>query len=215
MSDAHLLAHDVTDPQAPASHVVHQRRVLRNSRLKQQLRDLVAAYTSARFLGSCAPLEELAALAGFLPHELAIVEAKLGKQVIAIVCVPFGGWSRPEFMHRVFSLRAKARAQGHQVVVVSQGIVDRQPRLGNASIIGVAGRRVTVGSTARMAVLAHLVEHGDCPISELAALIQTDHKDPYGAILNLVANDVLKIDLRRCISPSSLVGLPNADDLGE
>ena len=99
---------------------------------------------------------------------------------------------------------------GH-VVVVSQGIVDRQPRLGNASIIGVAGRRVRVSSTARMKVLAHLIENGDCQLSDLASTIAADHPDPYGAILNLVSNDVLRIDLAKVLSPTSMVGLAGDD----
>lgn len=50
-----------TSPSVPAGH---ERRVLRNSRLKQQLRDLVEAYTSATFIGTGHVVEELAARAG-------------------------------------------------------------------------------------------------------------------------------------------------------
>lgn len=212
MSDIQMTAPEAVRPTSPPAPAGHERRVLRNARLTQQLRDLVEAYTPAKFLGLSRPVEELAAKAGFQPHDLSIVEVLLGKRLVTILCVPFGGWTRPEFMERVRILRSRAKAGGHETVVVSQGIVDRQPRLGNASIIGVAGRRVTVNSTARMKVLAHLIDSGDCPLSELAALIAGDHADPYGAILNLVSNDVLRIDLGRVISPASLVGLPGDDD---
>lgn len=206
MSDLQTLDVDRISPAARASH---ERRVHRNHRLKRELRDLVNAYTSARFLGSGRFVEDMAAKAGIHSHELCIVDVLLRGATVTIVCVPYGGWTRPEFMERVHALRIGAKAQGRRVVVVPQGIVDRQPRLGNASIIGVAGKRVTVDATARMTVLAHLVENGDCSLSDLASLL--DHPDPYGAILNLISQDVLRIDLRRCISPSSLVGLPNGD----
>lgn len=211
MSDVQMAAPQATRNTTPSVPAGHDRRVLRNSRLKQQLRDLVEAYTSAKFVGSSRVVEGLAAKAGFQGHDLSIVEVMLGKRLITIVCVPFGGWTRPEFMQRVLVLRSRARAHGLDVVVVSQGIVDRQPRLGNASIIGVAGRRVSVSSTARMKVLAHLIENGDCQLSELAAVIAADHPDPYGAILNLVSNDVLRIDLAKVISPTSMVGLAGED----
>lgn len=211
MSDIQMTAPEAVRPTSPFVPAGHQRRVLRNSRLKQQLRDLVEAYTSAKFIGAGHAVEGLAANAGFQAHDLSIVDVLLGKRLVTIVCVPFGGWTRPEFMDRVHVLRSRAKAQGHHVVVVSQGIVDRQPRLGNASIIGVAGRRVSVSSTARMKVLAHLIDNGDCQLSDLASTIAADHPDPYGAILSLVSNDVLRIDLAKVISPTSMVGLAGDD----
>ena len=177
---------------------------------EQQIRDLVETHTKARYLGRSKFIEKLASDLGFEAHDLCIVNVLLGKRSVSLICVPHGSWKRPEVMARVRTLRQRAKASSHNVVLVPQSIVERQPRLGNASIIGVAGKNVSVDATSRMTVLSHLIENGDCALSDLASLI--DHIDPYGAVLSLVSAGVLRIQLTRCISPHSLVGLPDRDE---
>lgn len=184
-----------------------QRQIGRNVRLHEQLRDLVHAHPEAAYIGANGAVEGIAYSLGFAPHDLCVVDVQLAGKVVTLVCVPHQHWNRPASMAKVLDLRFQAKAAGHLVVLVPQSIVERQPRLGNAEIIARTAK-VRVDSASRMIVLAHLIEHGDTSLSELAGLIQ--HSDPFAAILHLVAVGAVAIDLERAITPSSLVGIPSA-----
>lgn len=183
------------------------RHIKRNMQLHRQVRDLVGAYTDATYVGPNPAVEALAAGLGFEAHDLCVTEIRFGARLITLIVVPHHVWRRPERMARAIQLRDLARCAGSECILVPQGLVERQPRLGNASLLGVVGSAVRVGATDRMRVLAHLIENGDCALGELAALVE--HRDPYGAILHLAASGVVRIDLYRCISPTTMIGLPD------
>lgn len=196
-------------PTAPASGEHHRRhrQIRGNLRLHRQIRDLVQAYTEATYLGENRTVDELSFQLGFEPQDLCICDIRLKSRLVTLIVVPHQGRRRREAMPRLIDLRHQARTAGFHAILIPQTVVERQPRLGNASLLGMVASGVKVDATARMVILGHLIENGDCAISELAALIK--HDDPYAAILHLAAVGALKIDLRRVISPSTLVGLPD------
>ena len=69
---------------------------------------------------------------------------------------------------------------------------EREPRLGNSQLLA-RTVNVKVDATARMTVLAHLIENGACCLSELAGLIE--HHDPFGAVLHLVTTGVIALSI--------------------
>lgn len=178
------------------------RHIKRNVRLHRQIRDLASAHPKSSYIGGNASVENMAAHLGFEPHDLAIADIRLAGKVVTIICVPYRIWNRPYSMGRVIDLRFQARFAGHAAILVPQGIIDREPRLGNSRLLA-GTAKVKVDATSRMVVLGHLIENGPCSLAELASLVP--HNDPFGAVLHLVTAGAISIRTDRCISPCSMV----------
>src|SRR5690606_10992314 len=133
-------------------------------------------------------------------------DIRINGRLVTLICMPHNVWNRPYTMGRVIDLRFRARKAGDNVVLVPQGVVERQPQSDNAAMLGRLVK-VRVDATTRMIVLAHLIENGDCALAELADLIE--HPDPFGAVLHLVAVGAVSIDISQCITPYTMVGLPH------
>lgn len=201
------LARTESNAHATGERYRRHRQIKGNLKLHAQIRDLVQAYTRAVYIGENRLVEDLALRAGFAPHDLCICDIRLAQRPVTLIVVPHQGWRRREAMPALIDLRHRARMAGYHAILIPQSAVEKQPRLGNASLLGAVFMGVTVDATSRMVVLEHLIANGDCPLGELASLIT--HRDPFGAILHLAAVGALKIDLRRVISPHTMVGLPD------
>jgi hypothetical protein len=184
------------------------RHIKRNIRLQQQIRDLISANPSCRYIGGNFAVEHIARGLSFEPHDLAIADVKIGRRIVVLICVPHRIWDNKLPLSRVIELRAKARAAGHAAILVPQAIIEREPRLGNSQLLA-RTKSIKVDATSRMAVLAHLIENGASCLSELAGLIR--HSDPFGAILHLVTTGVIAIDLRWCITPYTIADIAAPD----
>lgn len=182
------------------------RHIDRNTRLREQIIDLVRAYRRSEYIGGNAMVETMAQEIGFEPHDLCICDIRINGRLVTLICVPHNVWNRAYAMGRVIDLRFRARKAGYNVVLVPQGFVERQPRSDNASMLRRLAK-VRVDATTRMIILAHLIENGDCALAELADLIE--HPDPFGAVLHLVAVGAVSIDINQCITPYTMVGLPD------
>lgn len=182
------------------------RHIDRNTRLREQIIDLVRAYRRSEYIGGNAMVETMAQEIGFEPHDLCICDIRINGRLVTLICVPHNVWNRPYAMGRVIDLRFRARKAGYDVVLVPQGVVERQPRSDNATMLRRLAK-VRVDATTRMIVLAHLIENGDCALAELADLIE--HPDPFGAVLHLAAVGAVSIDITQCITPYTMVGLPD------
>lgn len=206
MTHAHSANSNVCLRRRTGSEFRRLRHIDRNTRLRQQIVDLVRAHHRSDYVGANAAVEAMAHEAGFEPHDICICNIRIQGRLVTLVCVPHGIWNRPYAMGRVIDLRFRARKAGHNVVLVPQSVVERQPRSDNAAML----RRlatVRIDSTSRMIVLAHLIENGDCALAELADLIE--HPDPFGAVLHLAAVGAISIDINHCITPYTMVGLPD------
>lgn len=180
------------------------RHIKRNVKLHQQIRDLIRANPACKYIGGNAPVEALAARLGFMPHDLAIADVKIGRRVLTLICVPHRIWDRAYPSAKVIDLRFQARQEGHAAILVPQSVVEREPRLGNSQLLA-RTKSVTLDATCRMAVLAHLIENGASCLSELAGLVK--HADPFGAVLQLVTTGAVSIDLDKCITPYTMVDI--------
>lgn len=176
----------------------------RNMKLHRELFDLITAHPNCRYVGNNGGVEAIAESLGFQSHDLAIANVKIGRRIVALICVPHRLWDTPYPTSQVLALRAKARAAGFAAVVVPQAIILREPRFGNAKLLN-RTRTLTVDTTSRMKVLAHLIEHGATCLSELAELVE--HSDPFGAVLYLVTTGVITINMNQCITPYTMADI--------
>lgn len=201
---AHKSARHPTAP--PTTSKLHrlERHIKRNGKLHRQIYDLISAHPQCRYIGGNAAVEAIAASLGFQPHDLAIADVKIGRRIIALICVPHRLWDTPYPSSQVLDLRAKARTAGYAAVIVPQAVILREPRFGNAQLMA-RTKRITVDATSRMRVLAHLIENGASCLSELAELVE--HSDPFGAVLHLVTTGVISIDMGKCITPYTMADI--------
>lgn len=176
----------------------------RNMKLHRELFDLVTAHPQCRYVGSNGGVEAIAESLGFQSHDLAIANIKIGRRIIALICVPHRLWDTPYPTSQILALRSKARAAGYAAVVVPQAVILREPRFGNAKLLN-RTRTLTVDTTSRMRVLAHLIENGPTCLSELAGLVQ--HTDPFGAVLYLVTTGAITIDMDQCVTPYTMADI--------
>lgn len=180
------------------------RHIDRNTRLRRQIRDLIAAHPPFRYLGTNTAVECIAHRLGFEPHDMVIADVHLYRRTVALIVVPHRLWNRPYCMGRLIDLRHQSRQSGHDAILMPQSIVEREPRLSNSTLIAGAAR-VQVNSTARMSVLAYLIENGPSCLSELAELV--DHKDPFGCVLQLASAGIVGLDMSKAITPTSIVDI--------
>jgi hypothetical protein len=180
------------------------RQIKRNVKLHKQIKDLITANPTCRYVGGNQTVENIAARLGFQPHDLAIADVKIGRRVVTLIVLPHRIWDRPFPAAKAIDLRFQAREAGHAAILVPQSVIEREPRLGNSQLLARTAT-IKVDATARMAVLAHLIENGASCIFELAGLIR--HQDPIGAILHLVTTGVIAIDMGSCITPYTMADI--------
>jgi len=201
---AHL--NDVLIPGRSPKDFRRSRHIKRNVKLHQQIRDLIAANPTCRYVGGNNEVEYIATRVGFEPHDLAIADVKIGRRIICLIVVPHRVWDHAFPSAMAVDLRHQARQAGYAAVLVPQAVVEREPRLGNSQLLA-RTVNIRIDATSRMAVLAHLIENGASPLSELAGLVT--HPDPFGAVLHLVTTGAIAIDLAKCITPYTLADIPS------
>ncbi|MBN9335196.1 hypothetical protein [Devosia sp.] len=181
------------------------RLMKRNRKLHAHIRDVVVASGCATYVGGNAPVEEMAAELGFAAHDLAIADVRTRK-IVTLIVVPHGKWSDPLWRCKAIELRRRARKAGHRAVLVPQFVAEREPRLTNSKLVARAAG-VRMDATTSMIAISHLLDNGACGLAEVAA--QLRHRDPFGAVLNLVTMGLVNIDMARPITPHSTVDLAN------
>lgn len=169
------------------------------------IRDLVGAYTRATYFGENGVLGHVAVNLGLEPDDLVLCNLLLDRRLVTLIVIVGDGRGNPVTMARVMDLRHQAKKLGYRGVLVPEGVVARQPRLRNASLLGQVAARVEVDPTSRMIVLTHLAENGACSLGELAALLT--HPDPFGAVLHLTTTGALSVD-RQLSAPVAPSGSP-------
>ncbi|GGF62538.1 hypothetical protein GCM10007301_22830 [Azorhizobium oxalatiphilum] len=149
--------------------------------------------------------EKLAASSA--PNGSVIRLAKLADRILSIVAIPDG--MPVAGIRRVLSKQWRMTG----VLIVTERWLVRQPRLGNLiTLVGASDHEVA--RTDRILLEQHLLENGgSSPLFDCAAYVLRN-EDPIRAVLSLVADKKLRIDLTRPIGPSSLVSLPTRRSRG-
>lgn len=194
---------------ADPSHVRRRRQHRRDmDRIRRNLEALVLSHPAVSGLGGNEEIEGLASDLGLEPHDLAVLDVRIKNRRASILCVPSRLWHHEGAMTLFFELKKAAVEHGHSLVLVPQSFVQRQPRLDNVMMIS-STVDFDISPGDRMAVLAHLLEHGTATLAELAGAI--GHRDPVSAILHLVVIGALEIDLDTRILPVSTLRVAGPD----
>lgn len=78
---------------APRDHR-RTRHIKRNVKLHSQIRDLITANPTCRYIGGNSAVEHIANRLGFLPHDLAIADVRISRRIITLIVVPHRIWDR-------------------------------------------------------------------------------------------------------------------------
>lgn len=149
--------------------------------------------------------EQLASDMGYLPHDLIFMRLHLRTCEITAVIVPPRLWYRPDRKGRVLQLKRKLKRAGLRPTLVPSCYLNRQPQLQNAQLIA-STAAVQVTATNRMRVAALLLEDPCSTISDCVQVLP-EHPDPFGAVLKLVIEGTVEVDMSKPITPHSMISL--------
>lgn len=186
---------------SPEADSVPERR--RRS-LRRSAEALVLVHPATKRLQDDDLIERMADDLMIGPDDFTALKVSISGRKIYLVCVCNAAWRSPG-RQVFFELKALAAAHGHTVMLVPEAFIRREPRLSNAMLIASA-EGAEIGLSDRMKILAHLVDHGgSAPLLDLATMVRGD--EPVSAIMALVVEGGLYMDLDRRILPSSEVHL--------
>lgn len=140
---------------------------------------------------------------------LAAMRVKLVSRAATLVAVPSDLWRDGTRRARALALKHAAAQAGRRVVVVPEGALRREPRLGNAILMAQAARAV-IGAEDRIAVMAALAEEPGMVLGDLIQLVRHE-PDRVAAVLSLARSGVVDVDRRKPIGPLSAVWLRASD----
>lgn len=149
-------------------------------------------------------LLELGRGCGVGAEDYVALNLRMGRRRFTMVCVRRAFWSR-EGLKPFFRMKEIAAGLDRAVVLVPESFIGREPRCSNAMMIADAAG-VEMLLTDRMRILGHLIDNGgSAPLGDLAGLVRGS--DPVAAVLNLIVEGGLHLDLDRSLVPSSEVHL--------
>jgi hypothetical protein len=164
---------------------------------------LIAAQPGFESLGNDAVAEGLRLQHHFCEHDVAAVRVLCAGVRITALIVPRRLWHSSAHLARLVKLRAAVRALGHPSLLVPEGFVRRQPRLGNARLLAGAAD-IAVSGGDRMSILKLLTELPGSSLEECAEAVRLS-EDPFGAVLALACAGDIEIDPREPFTPFSVI----------
>lgn len=140
---------------------------------------------------------------------VAAIRVKLASRSVTLVAVPSDLWMDGARRARVLALKHAAARSGRRVIVVPEGVLRREPRLGNAVLMAQAARAI-IGAEDRIAVMAALAEEPGMVLGDLIQLVRHE-PDRVAAVLSLARSGVADVDRRKPIGPLSAIWLRASD----
>jgi hypothetical protein len=141
----------------------------------------------------------------FQDERLAVMRAKLAAKSVTLVAVPADLWMDSARRARILALKRAAARSGRRVMIVPEGALRREPRLGNALLMAQAARAL-IGAEDRIAVMAALAEEPGMALVDLIEVIPQG-PDRVAAVLSLARSGIVDVDLRNPIGPLSRIWL--------
>lgn len=198
-----MLEVDLARPESPRISA-SSARDRRDRSLRRAAEALVMVHPGVEHLPDDDGLAELGEGCGVGPDDFLAINLRMGRRTFTMVCVRRAFWGG-DGLRPFLRMKALAATYGRAIVLVPESFIRREPRSSNALMIaGAAG--VGTRLSERMKILAHLIENGgSAPLADLANLV--NGADPVAAVLNLIVEGGLHLDLDRSILPSSEVHL--------
>lgn len=145
--------------------------------------------------------QELWRAACFHDERLVAMSVKLAAKLVTLVAVPDHLWLDSGRRTRVFALKRAAVRSGRRVMVLSEGALRREPRLGNAILMAQAAHAL-IGAEDRISVMAALAEEPGMALGDVIQVVRHE-PDRVAAVLSLARSGIIEIDLRKPIGPLS------------
>jgi hypothetical protein len=171
-------------------------------RLSREVETILSA-NSARLDGRDRDVEELAAFCGLKRSDALVLPVRLRQREVVFLIARSQTWRRAK--DNMIALKRACAHAGRRLVLVPAGWVRRPTFLVNCAIIG-SSASTQVTATLRLAVLDQLMFDPTSSLRDCAACLD-NHEDPVGAVLAMVGQGFLKLDLRKQISPETLISL--------
>lgn len=177
----------------------------RSEDLRSLLDAHVAASPHVRSSIADPVFETLLRAACFQEERIIVVCVRLRTKAVTIVAVPADVWEVGVRRARILALKHAAVRAGRRVVLIPEGALLRQPRLGNACLMAGAAD-VGIGAEDRIAVMSALVEEPGMALGDLIQVVQHE-PDRVAAVLSLARSGILEVDMRKAIGPQSPIWL--------
>lgn len=141
----------------------------------------------------------------FHEERLVASRVRLKTATITVVAVPSVVWEVGVRRSRVLALKRAVVAAGRRVLLIPEGPLRREPRLGNALLMARAAQ-AGIGAEDRIAVMAALAEEPGMLLGDLVHIVR-DERDRVAAVLSLARKGVIEVDMRKPIGPLSAIWL--------
>lgn len=186
---------------APAqSGGARRRLVSRTLEMTTDLRRLTKVFPGTQVIGPDPMVETFERLFRLSDHGLAILRIRYSSRPLTVIGVSAHAWHCPATRASLFGLKRACTRVGRRIVLIPPGVLQRQPRLDCARwVASCAGVRTTAAE--RNAVLIEVKTAATPSLSSAAAVLK--RTDATSAVLSLVAQGLLEIDLAQPIGPHS------------
>lgn len=148
-------------------------------------------------------IRELATYHGLRSTDAVILKLRTNTRRFTLVVATSRTWERSR--HALIAIKHDAARSQRKVQLVPAGRLRRTNFLTNCALIGTS-RKVRITATDRMAIIARLREDPCSSLDDCAREID-GHEDPVGAVLAMVAEGFLRMDLRAPMRPESQVSV--------
>lgn len=145
----------------------------------------------------------LAAYHSLRPSDAVITKLRTNTRSFTVVVATSRAWEHSR--DALIAMKQDARRTQHRVLLMPAGRLRRATFLTNCALVGTS-RNVRITATDRMAIIARLRDDPCASLEDCAREIG-GHDDPVGAVLAMVAEGFLRMDLRAPMRPESQVSV--------
>jgi hypothetical protein len=184
------------------------RHLREHARLEAALRLQASSLKGVDVIGTNEVVADLASHYGLSPEDFVAMLLRRGGESVTAIGVPTRIWHNARAHAQLCLLKSDMRRAGHRCILAPEQILRRQPRLRNLEMIEAASEKAA-SPTCDIAILQLVGESGGASIIDCANLIAGP--GPVEAVLSLVANGQLHLDVSRAIGPMTLVTLASSE----
>ncbi|MFC3695692.1 hypothetical protein [Chenggangzhangella methanolivorans] len=148
-------------------------------------------------------VRNLAAYHGLRPSDAVITKLRTNTRSFTLLVATSNSWELNK--RALLATKQDGERVRRKVLLMPAGRLRRTVFLTNCSLIG-SSRNVQITATHRMAILAHLQTDPLASLEDCSREI-AGHDDPVGAVLAMIAEGFLRMDLRVPMRPESVISV--------
>ncbi len=148
-------------------------------------------------------VRDLASFHGLQNCDAFVVKLRSNTKSFTLIAATSRAWEQKR--SALLSTKHDARRARRHVLLTTAGWLRRPAFLDNCALIGTS-RSLRITATDRMAIIARVRENPGVSLEDCALEIAS-HVDPVGAVLKMVGEGLLRMDLRTPMSPDVCVSV--------